>query len=83
MVELLSERLQGDNITLDDCSRTIEAVVVPAPAVADLEPFVSLLDPMAGIGLAVVRLAGLIDFDPLYERFSPRHQRPLELPARR
>lgn len=55
--------LQFSKVVLKNDYRTRDAVMVPAPAVADLETLVPFDEAMSGVGLAVVGFLNLIDFD--------------------
>ncbi|MEC9264975.1 MAG: hypothetical protein VX464_02910 [Pseudomonadota bacterium] len=48
------------DVATDNVRRAFEAVVVPAPPVANLEALIATLDAVPGVGLAVVSLLGYV-----------------------
>lgn len=60
--------------------RAVQAVVIPTPAVSDLQAHISLLDTVLGTGLTVMGLAGGIYFDMGNERLNCHRTPPLRLP---
>lgn len=61
--KFLGQRLECGDIAADDCSCTIEAIVIPATPIPDLKAFIATLDAMACIGLAVVGALSQIYFN--------------------
>lgn len=60
--------------------RTVQAVVIPTPAVFDLQAHIALLDTVLGTGLTVMGPASGVYFDVGNERFNCHRTPPLLLP---
>lgn len=60
--------------------RTVQAVVIPAPAVSDLQAHIAFLDTVLGTGLTVMGLASGVYFDMGNERLNCHRTPPLQLP---
>ena len=59
-VQLAGKRFKCGDVAADNGFRAIEAVAVPASAIADVKPLVATLDAVPGVGLAVVSLLGYV-----------------------
>ena len=74
-VQLASERFKCAYVAPNNDSGAFEAVVIPAPPVADLESLVATLDAVPGIALTVVRALGYIHLGAGAKGSNPRHAR--------
>ena len=82
-VQFAGESFKRGYVAEDNFSRAVEAVVIPAPPVADLESLAPTLDPVPRIALAVVSALGHVHLGSDAKGFSTRHRRSPVLRARR